>query len=227
VNGFLGGEWNELRKGVTVRENRAHSWIEAYLGDDGWVRVDATPALDRPAHMGVLRQFVDAAELFWGRWVVEYSASQQLLLAQRLGQKLGFGSHPRFYGGREPHLSKKQALAVAAFVLAVIVVVTQRKRLLRWPRQQKRLSAGEHEGRPVERLYQATLRRLATSGIPRRPCETPHEYAKRLGELPCDGLHILARLTDAYTSSRYGNVDPGPEVLAELRQDSKQIGLPS
>ena len=54
VNGFLGGEWNDLRKVITVRENRAHSWVEAYLGQEGgWVRVDATPAVDRISHMGI------------------------------------------------------------------------------------------------------------------------------------------------------------------------------
>jgi len=61
VNGFLGGEWNDLRQAITVRENRAHSWIEAYLGREGWVRVDATPPLGRDSRMGKLRQLVDAA----------------------------------------------------------------------------------------------------------------------------------------------------------------------
>ena len=51
VNGFLGGEWNEIGHYVDVRENRAHSWVEAYLGELGWMRVDATPPVAaRAAH---------------------------------------------------------------------------------------------------------------------------------------------------------------------------------
>jgi len=83
---------------------------EAYLGREGWVRVDATPALSRNSRMGTLRQLVDAAELFWGRWVVEYNASQQILLAQRLGQKLGFSGRSFVGGRRSSGLTRRQAL---------------------------------------------------------------------------------------------------------------------
>jgi transglutaminase-like putative cysteine protease len=39
----LGGEWNAMSGHITIRDNRAHSWTEAYLGAMGWVRVDSTP----------------------------------------------------------------------------------------------------------------------------------------------------------------------------------------
>jgi protein-glutamine gamma-glutamyltransferase len=225
VNGFLGGEWNELRQAITVRENRAHSWIEAYLGNEGWVRVDATPSLNRDSRMGTMRQWVDAAELFWGRWVMEYSASQQLLLAQRLGQKMGFHSRGYLPGRGPGHVSRKQALILTSIVLLVIVMVSQRKRLLRWRKRHHVVGARQRSERAIIRVYQATLARLAADGIPRHAWETPHEYLARISASPLEGAAIFASLTDAYTSARYGDIEIPPEVLARLRHETGHIGL--
>lgn len=226
VNGFLGGEWNAMRTAITVRENRAHAWIEAYLGADGWVRVDATPTLRRPARMGKLRQLLDAAELFWERWVVEYSASQQILLAQRLGHKLGF--HGRGYPpGRAFHqLSRKQALIATAIIVLAIVLWSQRKRLLAWRRRNQAVAMGQRATKPVIRIYQATLARLAAAGVPREPWETPHEYLTRLQESQLAGVTIFSELTSAYASARYGDLEIPAETIARLRSETARIGLP-
>ena len=44
VNGFMGLEWNELGQYMVVRQHHAHSWVEAYLPEKGWVIYDPTPA---------------------------------------------------------------------------------------------------------------------------------------------------------------------------------------
>jgi len=225
VNGFLGGEWNDLRQAITVRENRAHSWVEAYLGREGWVRVDATPSLSRTSRMGKLRQLVDAAELFWGRWVVEYNASQQILLAQRLGQKLGFSG--RAYGGGRhvTGLTRRQALVFAGIVVLAIVIVSQRRRFMRW-RWQRRSAEGSLRGEaPIARVYHATVKRLAVAGLPRRPWETPHEYLARLKDSPLEGGGIFEQLTELYTSATYGNAEIPPEVVASIRGESRQVDI--
>jgi transglutaminase-like putative cysteine protease len=225
VNGFLGGEWNDLRQAVTVRENRAHSWVEAYLGQEGWVRVDATPALARASRMSAFRQVVDTAELLWGRWVVEYSASQQLLLAQKLGHRLGFSARGYDGGQRMSGLSRRQALIAAGFLVAVIVLISQGKRLGRWRRSSRGAEIGQRQQAPIERVYHATLKRLAAAGQPRLPTETPHEYLERLRTTKLEGAAVLAQLTELYTSSCYGDVDVPSEVVADLRRETHQIEL--
>lgn len=228
VNGFLGGEWSNLRKGVTVRENRAHSWVEAYLGQEGWVRIDATPSTARGTRMGAFRQFLDAAELFWGRWVVEYSASQQLLLAQRLSQSLGLSGRGYMPGGRgRTHITRKQALLGTAAVILVILAVSQRKRLWPWRSRNQGTGHVRRDTQPIFRIYQATLRRLADAGMPKGPSETPHEYLTRLEDPRTQGWDALARLTELYTSARYGEVEVPPHVLAEVRQASAGITVQS
>lgn len=225
VNGFLGGEWNAMRRTVTVRENRAHSWVEAYLGEGGWVRVDATPAQRRPSHMGTLRQVLDSAELFWGRWVVEYSASQQFLLAQRLGSKLGLRSHGYMPGRTHTPLSRREALIVALVVSAAVLLVSQRKRWLGWRRGQHSVAQESHAEQAVLRIYQILLKRLSAAGLPRRPSETPHEYLARIREASLEGREAFARLTDAYTRVRYGDLELAPGLVAELRREAGQIRL--
>ncbi len=225
VNGFLGGEWNELRQAITVREDRAHAWVEAYLGREGWARVDATPSVLRNSRMGRLRQLVDAAELFWGRWVMEYNASQQILLAQRLGRKLGFSGHAFVAGRHITGLTRRQALAFTGIFVLAVVLITQRKHFLRWRRRQSAPDGHGRGERPIARVYHATVKRLAAAGLPRRTWETPHEYLARLEDSPLEGGDVLARLTDLYASAYYGEVEIPHEVVARMRGEAGQISL--
>ena len=43
VTGFLPGEWNSTGGYFIVRQRDAHSWVEAFLPEEGWVTYDATP----------------------------------------------------------------------------------------------------------------------------------------------------------------------------------------
>lgn len=224
VNGFLGGEWNNLRQMVTVRENRAHSWIEAYLGSEGWVRVDATPPLGRTSHMGTLSQLLDSAELFWSRWVVEYSASQQILLAQRLGQRLGLTSRGYHPGLGRASVSKRQAMIAAAVLVVIAALVSQRKRLFRWRAPRQRMDFRRRGEAPIVRVYRTTLDRLAAVGLARKSCETPHEYARRMQGEDLAGAAVLADLTDVYAAARYGDTQIPHEVVARLRKEAGRIG---
>lgn len=49
VNGFLGGEWSEFGDYLAVTQNEAHSWVEVWFPDFGWVAFDPTPAGPREA----------------------------------------------------------------------------------------------------------------------------------------------------------------------------------
>ncbi len=43
ISGFHGGEWNSYGGYYTVRAQDAHTWVEAYIKNSGWVRFDPTP----------------------------------------------------------------------------------------------------------------------------------------------------------------------------------------
>jgi hypothetical protein len=89
VNGFKGGDWNELTETINVRQKHAHSWVEAYLGlgpnkEPIWITLDPTPALERQesiAHVGGLagsfRPITDTVRHVWVFYIVGYDGERQ------------------------------------------------------------------------------------------------------------------------------------------------------
>jgi transglutaminase-like putative cysteine protease len=213
VNGYLGGEWNALGGHVTVRDNRAHSWIEAYLPESGWTRVDATPSLPAPPRTGRARQLMDSLDYQWSRFVVGYDLAHQLSLAQRVARGLGLGGASDATspsgGGRVPWW----ALVLAA-VVAFAAAATRM-----WPTRKPRSAPGPSapaSAAPVQRLYARALERLARAGLPRRRGETPREFAARVRDAGADGDATLAELTELYTAARFGGRPVTREQLRGL-----------
>ena len=69
----------------------------------------------------------------------------------------------------------------------------------------------------VERLYRRTLGRLSRLGWPRRPNETPHEYAARLRAAgPFAGDDAFDGLTARYAAARFGGQQPADDAIAAL-----------
>ncbi len=48
VNGFRTGEFNDLTSQYVVRASNAHSWVEAYFPNYGWIAFDPTPGRQFP-----------------------------------------------------------------------------------------------------------------------------------------------------------------------------------
>lgn len=228
VNGFLGGEWNAVGQHVTVRQNRAHAWVEAYLGEFGWMRVDATPPMRPPGRMSKWRQLQDSLEFFWGRWVVGYDLGRQIDIVRDLGKGVGVpGGAPSETGARWPG---KRVLGLVAIVLGAggITAAGWRRRRRRREQAGGRAVLGGLTHQAVGRLYRRCLERLADLGLPRRPAETPREYADRLAAAAADlqGLAGFSRLTDVYVQARFGRKQIDEAVVNELARQVALLGRP-
>ena len=81
VNGFLGADFNQIGTYYSVRQANAHSWVEVYFPELGWVRFDPTPAgapsFGDGGFIDRMRQAIDSLRLTWFRWVVEYDVEKQ------------------------------------------------------------------------------------------------------------------------------------------------------
>jgi len=79
VNGFYGGEWNDVGGFYLIRQQHAHSWVEAWI-DGRWQRFDATPA-SRWRLTGVRFPAIDevweSIKLSWYRYVLEFQNSDR------------------------------------------------------------------------------------------------------------------------------------------------------
>jgi transglutaminase-like putative cysteine protease len=217
VNGYLGGEWNDVGHYVAVRDNRAHSWVEAFLPPAGWVRVDATPPLPTTFHAGRLRQLLDSLDFRWSRWVVGYDLAHQLELGRRLAHRVGL--HAPEAPGR------RRVPGWLMVVLAVGVVAAAASRV--WPaRRPTRASfrTSPAAAAPVQRLYVRALQRLARLGLPRGKAETPREYAARVANAGLDAGALLAELTELYTAARFGDRPVDREALRRLGRGIASLG---
>ncbi|HUS64034.1 MAG TPA: DUF3488 and transglutaminase-like domain-containing protein, partial [Kofleriaceae bacterium] len=178
VNGFLGGEWNEYDSYIAVRAGDAHSWVEAYLGDAGWVTFDPTPSgsvdvLGRGGE-GVLDRFgrmADTIRFKWFKWVIDYDLDAQLAFFNRLGDMFSGGGGDTFKARwqrlrawiGEHRLAAGLSLGGAA-ALVVAIVLWRRRR-----HPPDGAARARRERDPVAALYLRTLRVLARRGFARPP----------------------------------------------------------
>ena len=130
VNGFRGGEWSEFGNYLAVTQNQAHSWVEVWFPNYGWVTFDPTPAgtagaISSTAWFWPGRFLFDAVQHRWNKWVLDYSVETQWDLLDRLRtwSEEGVGSAAPQPGG-----SGRMAWLLAALVLAALGALLGRGR---------------------------------------------------------------------------------------------------
>ena len=102
VNGFKGGDWNNLASLMSVRQKHAHSWVEYYAGDVPgsdrsplWLTLDPTPSTERSLSVakvggiaGNFRQSTDFIRYVWVFYILGYSADRQNALVYQPAMRL-------------------------------------------------------------------------------------------------------------------------------------------
>ncbi len=190
VGGFRGGEWNDYGKYYIIRENMAHMWVEAVIGDSIWMRFDPTPASESgmggkrsfmSALMHRVSNYLDYIRIIWYGDVVNYTFERQKSMFSPVFRRLIRG----------PHIDWSQVILlflIAAFVISIW-------RLFRYFARTMRVPAEVRIYRNVLRRYERIYRR-------KRPSETPLEFAKDVGDRK---LEDFIRLY--YRVRFYGNPD--------------------
>jgi hypothetical protein len=88
VNGFRGGQWSEFGEYLAVTQNQAHSWVEVWFPDYGWVAFDPTPGATAAAAATAWfwpgRFLFDGLQHRWNKWVLDFSQDDQFSMLDRM-----------------------------------------------------------------------------------------------------------------------------------------------
>jgi transglutaminase-like putative cysteine protease len=208
VVGFQGGDLNPYGNYLIVKQYHAHAWVEVFLTDQGWIRVDPT-ALVAPERVSVgitgslasddlpdfldqtsirwLRGYIqrlvymaDAINLRWNAWFMEYSRTEQAGLMRKIIADI-----------RRPPSAWITAMFILVAVLAAWAGIRYRYRMRSKRKDQ------------VQETYNLFCRKLKQIGIQRHPAQGPLDWAQLINMHRPKLKKDVAVITDAYITLRY------------------------
>lgn len=238
VNGFSGGEFNDVSSQYVIRASDAHSWVEAYIPGQGWLEFDPTPpaAPQAETRWGRLLLYLDAAGSFWREWIVNYDLGHQLRLTQDASrgsrelvghaQSWVLAKYDRTLAwahrvqGRIGASASRWVLRGFASVLVLILALSiprlmdavRKIRTARRPDRAPQMAASIWYGR--------MLRLVARKGWEKKPAQTPAEFAAAIHD---ENLkNRVANFTESYESARFGGSAKEASRLSEIYEEIKK-----
>jgi transglutaminase-like putative cysteine protease len=211
VNGFLGGDWSQFGDYLVVTQNSAHSWVEVWFPEFGWVTFDPTPA-GAGSNEGLNmfwpgRIFFDGLQHRWSKWVLDYNVEDQSgLLAQ----------WANLFGEREDPASASTGEDTRTNPLGALLLVAVLVGGYFWAR------GGGPPMPPETKAYIALRENCARAGLSITPGLTPLALVARVREERSSAARAAERIVDLYLRSRYGR-----EALSEsdLREVHEALGV--
>lgn len=229
VVGYQGGELGAGGDYLIVRQYDAHAWVEVWLPESGWTRIDPTAAIAPSRIQSGLREAVaeegsflenswaspqrygnvallqwaslqvDKLNYQWQRWVVGYQGQSQMDLMSRLPGNIGLKD-----------LGYITAGLVAVVLLAIAVVAAWR---------QRSLLAQD----PVIRLLARWRRELGRAGVPLEDGQTPLQVAASVAHHAPHAGALARSFAETLNNHYYGGLssdkpDRRRQTLIRLRK---------
>jgi len=242
VVGYYSMEWDAAARHFVVRQEHAHSWVEAWIDGYGWKTFDPTP----PSGVGGRRRAdswvsrlarrYELLRFNYYKYVVDFGKEQQRPLFQWFQQQGGRAAaalrQAADRAGRAWQVARGHSVLVAVALwvclmgLAVMIVL--------YARHGKRSAAATTtRARPrppalhgVARLYEGILDRLEAMGYRRAASQTPDEFARSLALTDEKSFGVFPVITRIYCRARFGWVEPDAEETARMRNFAQALRHP-
>jgi len=222
VVGYLGGDRNPYGNYLIIKQYHAHAWVEVFLDNQGWVRVDPTALVvpervfmgladsllseDLPDFLtrtgiGQLSSYLrrmtymwDAVNLQWNAWFMEYSRTEQMFLLVGFYKKIAW--QQVLWG-----------LGVGALLTGLVV--------MGWIKFKRNKSAGDKD--PVKEAYDLFCHKLERVGIFREPSQGPVDFAGMAGMMHRELKESIERISHEYIALRYKGKQDKPSYQSFLK----------
>ncbi len=204
----------------TVTTNDAHSWVEAYFQDVGWVPFDPTPESGLPGGATINPP--------WQRSPVRAPGSSSATPSNHpsspsapKGTRSDSAAAPG--GGTGPSRARAvPAAAVPALVLLAVVLLLLTPWFIRTRRRRLRLRAA-HAGNP-DPLWTELSDTATDLGYAWSPTRSPRQVARWLGDAAGEARASLNTLARAVEEHHYsGAATPGADLRADLAAVTERL----
>jgi len=215
VLGFHGGEYNAYGDFLLVRKQHAHSWVEVWLEDQGWTRVDPTGVIAPVRLSGgfrMLREMLGAGwllrfagmefELFPPGWLPEPVGDFFRVLSDRLenlnriwDEWLGYDYGAQIQLMQKIGVGESPLNALVAILVGISACIVLTFALLTFRSRRAAL--------PEDRIFQQLERKLRTGGWKRDPVEGVATFLGRVGQHAPGVQGQLNQILDLYHETKF------------------------
>lgn len=232
VTGFRGGQFNDVTGNYIIRARDAHSWVEAYFPQLGWISFDPTPASPQVTPAGLSRWmlYLDAAREFWREWIINYDfAHQRNLSFAALAKGRHSAGTVRLWVLRQYRSLLQTAYRVQGgvrraplqwtvrivVILAALLVVINGRRIWQALRRHRLARTPARAPQAAASIWYARLtRRMSRRGWRKLPSQTPEEFVASIPDAQLRPL--IAEFTSHYERARFGDSPADAARLPEL-----------
>lgn len=127
VGGYLEGEWNDMGQYYLVRQSDAHTWVEVWIKDRGWVTFDPTPGAfltGSTYSRNKFSRFIDYLRLKWYYWIIDYNINRQMDLARKTTSLIkSFRAGDRSIDLEKALPDMKYVMSFLAVIIIIIIFI--------------------------------------------------------------------------------------------------------
>jgi transglutaminase-like putative cysteine protease len=202
ASGFAPGDFDQNTGLAIVRENHAHSWVEAYFPNYGWITFEPSSIRALPPRVEDANGSVAAPADSAG----DLGADQDLLTPDELDELLGLSGDTVAVAPTRPFLLTLPGIVLVGLgVLLVLALIVAAVLALAWRRGLSHLNS-------FQRPYAELVKLGRWSGALRtRTSDTPFEVAERMGRQVPRAHSAIGEVTDAYVEATYAGRSPGDD----------------